>query len=207
NIDFQEIEKPDYVSLVETLPEFLIARYSLESSKFQTAKTKGAWLPEISFSASASRSGSQWTPERDGWNAGISVSYQLFNGGARYADTKTALNNLKIAEENIKETLNSLKAKAVANYNSLSDAFENIAVRQHYLKASSLQAEISAKKYVNGLSTYQDWYSIENDFINSQKTLLDVKKAAALEMAQWNNFKGAGFGSFANDNILAPVSE
>ena len=46
---------------------------------------------------------------------------------------------------------------------------------------------------MNGLSTYQDWYSIENDYISSRKTMLDAKKTAALERAKWYNFIGEGF--------------
>lgn len=39
----------------------------------------------------------------------------------------------------------------------------------------------------------QDWYSIENDYINAQKTFLDAKKEAVLEKALWRNFIGEGF--------------
>jgi outer membrane protein TolC len=188
-----EIKKPDFSALVSELPEFLTVKYSAESAKLQSAKTKSLWFPDIGVSGGVSRSGEEWFPDRRGWNVGISVSYSLFNGGQRIADVKSAANSAQIAEENLKDALNSLKAAAVAGYNSLADYNENVAVRERYLKASSLQAEISARKYVNGLTTYQDWYSIENDFINSQKSLLDAKKNAALEKARWDNFLGKGF--------------
>jgi len=168
-------------------------QYSAQSAKYQAAKSKSAWLPDLSLSGGYSRSGDEWFPERSGWNLGLSLSYTLFNGGARIADVKTAANAAQIAQENLKNTANSLKAKAVSNYNSLADYYENVAVREHYLKASAQQAEISARKYVNGLSTYQDWYSIENDYISAQKTLLDAKKSAVLEKARWDNFIGKGF--------------
>jgi outer membrane protein len=188
----KEIENPDFNALVKELPEFLIADFSAEGAKFQVSKTKSAWLPDISVSGGVSRSGQDWFPDVSGWNAGISISYALFNGGQTIADVKSAKNSAQIAQENLRDTLNSLKAKAVANYNSLADYYENVAVRERYLNASSLQAEISARKYVNGLTTYQDWYSIENDFISSQKSLLDAKKNAALEKAKWDNFLGKG---------------
>ena len=188
----KEVEKPDFNELISELPEFLIVKNSADSAKFQVSKTKSLWFPDISISGGASRSGDEWFPDKRGWNAGISVTYLLCNGGQRNADLQTSKNLSQIAEENLKDTANSLKAKAVANYNSLTDYYENVSVREHYLKASSLQAEISAKKYINGLTTYQDWYLIENDFINSQKSLLDAKKNAALEKAKWDNFLGKG---------------
>jgi len=188
----KEIKKPDFNGLIAELPEFLIVKYSAESAKLQVLKTRSLWFPDISVSGGVSRSGGEWFPDNRGWNAGISISYMLFNGGQRYADIKLSKNLSQIADENLKDTANALKAKAVAGYNSLTDYYESAVVSEHYLKASSLQAEISAKKYVNGLATYQEWYSIENDFINSQKSLLDAKRNVALEKAKWDNFLGKG---------------
>lgn len=189
----RNIEKPDFENLITTIPEYLIASHDLKSAKLASAKEKSQLLPTVSLSGSISRFDSQWTPDKQSWDAGISVSYSLFSGGKRYTDIKSASNKYKIANENFINTENSLRASAISKYNSLTDALENIIAREHYLEASKLQVEISNNKYVNGLATYQDWYSIENDYINSQKTFLDTKKTAALEKAGWYNFIGEGF--------------
>ncbi|MCL2144272.1 MAG: TolC family protein [Endomicrobia bacterium] len=188
----RELSKPDYDRLIAAIPEFLSAKYGINSYEAQAAKSKSAWWPSLSLSGSLGRSGNEWAPYGNSWDAGLSLSYPLFTG-SKIADTKIAANQLKIAEENLKTVSNSLKANAVNYYNSLTDAVENIAAREFYLTASQQQAEISQRKYVNGLSTYQDWYSIENDYISSQKTLLDAKRSAALEKAKWHNFIGEGF--------------
>jgi outer membrane protein TolC len=100
---------------------------------------------------------------------------------------------LKIAEENMKNAANSLKASAVSYYNDMADAIEIVSVRELYLSAAALQAEISSRKYVNGLATYQEWYQIESDYINSQVSFLDSKRSAAAVKAKWHNFIGEGF--------------
>lgn len=192
-LEDRNIEKPEYNSLISSVPEFLISQYNAESSKARSAGAKSVWWPELKLSGSLSRYDSEWSPDKQGWDAGLSLSYPLFTGGTRYADIKTAANVYKIAQETLKTTVHRLKAQAVANYNNLADAYEYISSRENYLSAAKMQAEISQRKYVNGLSTYQDWYSIENDYISSRKTLLDAKKAAALERAQWHNFIGEGF--------------
>ena len=188
----RSVVKEDFNSLITKIPEFLIAQYNINSYEALSAKAKSVWLPEIGLSGSLGRSGNEWTPDKNSWNAGLSISYPLFTG-TRIADTKTAANQLKIAEENLKNVSNQLKASAITNYNNLQDSLENIAAREYYLAASQQQAEISQRKYVNGLSSYQDWYSIENDYISSQRTILDTKRAAALEKAKWHNFIGDGF--------------
>ncbi|MDR2426530.1 MAG: TolC family protein [Endomicrobium sp.] len=184
---------PEYNSLIVSIPEFLSAQYNIESCEAQSLRAKSAWWPTISLTGSFGRSGNKWSPDRNSWDSGLSISYPLFTGGTRIADVKIAENQLKIAKENLNSVNNSLKSAAMAYHNGLADAMENIVIREHYLSAAQQQAEISQRKYVNGLSTYQDWYSIENDYINSQKTLLDAKKTAALEKAKWHNFIGEGF--------------
>ncbi|AKL98509.1 TolC family protein [Endomicrobium proavitum] len=196
-LDVQEetVKKPNFNELIKNIPEYIAADYSAQSAKAASAKAKGSWFPNISLSGGVSRSGAEWLPDRKSWDAGVSVSYSLFTGGKRIIDINTASNQSEISQQSFINAQNDLKSRSIGNFNSLLDSFENIAVRKHYLAASQQQAEISAKKYVNGLSTYQDWYSIENDFINSQKSLLDAKKSAALERAKWNNFLGKDFES------------
>lgn len=192
-LEDRSLEKPQYNALVESIPEFLISQYSIDIYKAQSSKSKSTLLPEVKLSGSLSRYGNEWAPGKNGWDAGLSISYPLFTGGTRYADIETASNLYKAANENFRTITYQLKSQAVAYYNSLTDAYENISTRELYLAASKLQAEISQRKYVNGLSTYQDWYSIENDYISSRKTMLDAKKTAALERAKWYNFIGEGF--------------
>lgn len=187
------ISKPDYNRLITSIPEFLSAQYNIESYEAQASKAKSVWWPTISLSGSLGRYDNEWAPDKDSWDAGLSVSYPLFGGGTKIADTKIAANLLKIAQQNLTGVSNALKSNAITYYNNLTDAIENIAVREYYLSAAQQQAEISQRKYVNGLSTYQDWYSIENDYISSQKTLLDTKKSAAAEKSKWHNFIGEGF--------------
>lgn len=192
-LEDRSLEKPQYNDLVESIPEFLISQYDVNIYKTQSSKSKSSLWPELKLSGSLSRSGNEWAPNKNGWDAGLSISYPLFTGGTRYADIETASNLYKAANENFRTITYQLKSQAIAYYNSLTDAYENISTRELYLAASKLQAEISQRKYVNGLSTYQDWYSIENDYISSRKTMLDAKKTAALERAKWYNFIGEGF--------------
>ncbi|MCL2506566.1 MAG: TolC family protein [Endomicrobia bacterium] len=187
------IARPDFADIITKIPEFLTAQFNVDVSRFQYAKVKSAWFPNIGLSGGMSRAGREWAPDRDSWDAGLSISYMLFNGGARFADTKISSNQLKITEETFKNVTNSLRSSVVSYFNSLTDSIENMSVREFYLAASQLQAEISMRKYINGLSSYQDWYSIENDYINSQTMFLDTKRSSAMEKSRWRNFLGEGF--------------
>ncbi|MDR3048382.1 MAG: TolC family protein [Elusimicrobiota bacterium] len=191
----RQIKKPNFAQVVENIPEYIIAKYSVESAKSQLNRTESSWYPSINMSAGISRSNDEWqlSSYNESWNAGISLNYSLFSGGKNILDIDSAKNNLKTAQNNFRAINYSLISKAVAAFNNLLDAYETISVRSSYLEASKTQAEISERKYVNGLSSYQDWYSIENDFINSQSKLLEARKSAAVIESQWRNFTGHGF--------------
>ena len=188
----RELSVPDYNQLITAIPEFLSAQHNLSSYEAQAAKAKSIWWPSLSLSGGLGRSGNEWAPDRNAWDAGLSLSYSLFTG-TKIIDTKVSANQLKIAEANLNSVSNTLKSNAISNFNSLVNAIEFITARERYLAASQLQAEISQRKYINGLSSYQDWYSIENDYITSQRAFLDSKRSAALAKASWYNFVGEGF--------------
>ncbi|MDR3112072.1 MAG: TolC family protein [Elusimicrobiota bacterium] len=181
------------LSIIERTPEFISAVCEVESYQSQKAKTKSAYVPSVKLSGSWGKDSNSFFQGEENWNISLTSTYSIFNGTARYAEFQIASNLLKISLENLKNTVNSLKSCAIENYNSLQDAYEIVAVISQYLKASELQSEISERKYVNGLSTYYDWYSIENDYISAQKNFLDAQKNAEVEKCRWENFIGEAF--------------
>jgi outer membrane protein TolC len=185
--------KQDFDKFIYQIPEVIIAKSRVTSYEALNKMSKSYWLPFINISGRTSQYGDNNTSNKNSWNANISASYFLFAGGKHYANIQTAENQFKIAIKDFRNTVNHIKSAAVANHNALIDAFETISVRETYLEAAKLQSEISTKKYVNGLSSYQDWYSIENDYITAQKNFLDTKKNAELTKYQWHNFIGDGF--------------
>jgi outer membrane protein TolC len=185
------LHNKDSNKIITTIPEFLIAKYKVEECKAQNLKAKGQWLPSVGLSGKVLWVDSKWVPENKFWEAGLSFSYPIFTRGKRWGDIKVTSNQLKIASEELRGTICDLKAKAVKYYNNLIDAQDIIKAKATRLSALEMRAEISSKKYVNGLSSYCDWYAIENEYINSQRELLNFKKEAVLAKAKWDNFIGS----------------
>jgi outer membrane protein TolC len=182
-------KKPDYDNLITVIPEFIIAQNKFESFKIQTLKSKGQWLPSLTCNIQCSVPSGQTI---DKWNnsAGISFSYTIFDGGKRYASMRIASNNLHVASEELKNTFNNLKAKAIELYTNLTNAYELVALKTQYLNAAELYSEISAKEYANGIINYNNWYQTEEGYFSSQRELLGAKKEAVLKRAEWNTFTG-----------------
>ncbi|MDR0956564.1 MAG: TolC family protein [Endomicrobium sp.] len=184
------VEEPDYSNLITMIPEFKIAKYELEICKYEKAIAIGQWLPLLAFSGNFLKSNEKWMPDQNNLTTGIYFSCPIFTGGKRYADTKICSNNFKEASLKLINTISFLKSSMVKRYNSLIDVHDSVRIIENYLSALKLQAEISTKKYVNGLESYYNWYAIEKDFIDTQRMLLDAKKNVALEKAKWRNFIG-----------------
>jgi outer membrane protein TolC len=182
-------KKPDYDDLIADIPEFIIAQHKFKNCKIQTLKAKGRWLPLLTGNIRYFYPSEQTTDKHNNF-AGISFFYTIFNGGKRYAYMQTASNNLKIASEELKNTVNNLKARAIELYNNLIDAYELVALKTQYLNATKFHSEISAKEYVNGIINYNEWCSIEKDCFSSQTELLEAKKESVLKRAEWDTFTG-----------------
>jgi len=189
-----EVVAPEKISSFQELvvknPDYLAAKYGVDSAKYDLRYARGDFYPEISFSGSASRSGAQWPLERARWNVGLNLSYPFFSGGKQIYDWKIAQIDKVKSEENLRETTQETLFKLEQGYNGLVDAVENVKVREKYFVASEERAKISRVKYINGLISYQDWDTIENEFINSKKSLLDAEFNAFVAWAEWRRVLG-----------------
>lgn len=175
---------------IRNTPEYRTAKYNLEKASAELSSAKSSFYPTVSASGSASKSGSEWAPDNYGWNASLGISYQLFSGGRDARNLKIAEINKSIYEGLINNKYMELNSSIISAANGFIDSYEAVNVREKYFSASELQAKINTTKYMNGLTTYQDWYTIENDYTNAEKTILSSKKEAALSEAGLKNILG-----------------
>ncbi|MCX5781528.1 MAG: TolC family protein [Elusimicrobia bacterium] len=186
--------KPDdnTKGLIKTTPEYLIAKYNLDKAKYNIKLAKSTLFPSVSFSWSSTKSGADWPPLDNSWNLGINASYPFFPGGKNIYDIKIAILNQKVAEKNMLETEYQLSTRLLIAFNDVFDKNELCNVLKKIFEATKLQSDIVTQKYVNGLASYIDWYSVENDFINSKKNYLNSQRDASVSQAAWKNQLGSG---------------
>jgi outer membrane protein TolC len=179
--------------IMKTIPEYIIAENSVKKAGYQLTQARSEFYPSLGISGGISRSGSSWPLTADPSSSiGISLSYPLFPGGRNIYDLKLAASAKTVSEKSLLETRSQLAENLQSAYNSLIDTSENIKVREKYFNASSQQEAIISAKYANGLSTYQEWYQVENDYISSERDRLSSRQSAALSAAGWKNLLGYG---------------
>ncbi|OGS22101.1 MAG: hypothetical protein A3J83_03775 [Elusimicrobia bacterium RIFOXYA2_FULL_40_6] len=185
-------EELNFKDLLKQTPEYTIARYTYEKSSYDLKSAKSALYPSLSASAGLSQSGDSLPLDGSSWNAGLSLSYPLFSGGRDMYNLKIAGKSKIIAENTFKQAELNLYAALESSWNDFINSIENAGVSEKYLEASAEQSRITSEKYMNGLSTYNEWYSIENDYINSERSVLNARMNEIISEAAWKNILGFG---------------
>ncbi|OGS43082.1 MAG: hypothetical protein A2539_09340 [Elusimicrobia bacterium RIFOXYD2_FULL_34_15] len=191
NVYMSTTIEPSY-KLLREIPDYLIAEKNLEKSEYSVKIARSEFYPDLSISGSISNSGEKWIPDNEKQSLSLNLSYPFFPGGKNIYDLKIAKTNKKISEETFKSIRQQLMARLESVWNDFVDATENVKVSEKYFNASEQQSKIRTTKYVNGLVSYQDWYTSENDYISSKRAFLNSRRNAVISEISWKNFLGLG---------------
>ncbi|MFH1723994.1 MAG: TolC family protein [Elusimicrobiota bacterium] len=183
---------PDVDMLARATPDYRRAAARVASADASVTIARSQFIPEVSASASASRSASDWPPDSDRWSTGISLSLPLFSGGGDYYDVKGAQAARRQSRASLSDVRNGLVSRLLNAHTAYRDAVDGTEVQREFLNAAEVRAEIARSQYTSGLLTFEDWDIIENDLINNQKSLLSSLRSAALAGAAWDLAKGEG---------------
>ncbi|MDR2437653.1 MAG: TolC family protein [Endomicrobium sp.] len=186
------ISRPDFGNLITKTPEFLSAKYNFAAAKALNWAQKGQWLPSLAIEGNINhqRYDQAWNPENKSWAVQLNLRYPLFTGGKRWFGTRSALAQEKKAAENFRYMQNTLKVKAVQYYTDWVNSYEYIEVIKYILECSKLQLEIAKQKYINGLISYEDWYSIDTQYTDAQRHMLTARQKALTSRIEWRKFLG-----------------
>jgi len=153
---------------------------------------KGQLFPELFATGAASRSGSDWPPDRDRWSAGLSLSFPFFTGGRNIFDVRSAKAESSRAAATVRSTRDQALLGLEESFASYQDAAERTLVQGEFLEAAQTRSQIARSQYTSGLLSFEDWDLIENDLIATQKTHLASLRDAVLAEARWERVQGKG---------------
>lgn len=184
----------DLQSLAEATPAVRKAQADRDVSTAQLTITRREFSPTLTATASADRNGGAWPPRSTSgdWTGRVTMSVPLFKGGQEKYDVAAAEANLANLEASLQNTADQAVLDLEDRRAALSDAVENVSVRQGFLDAAILRAEIAQAQYTSGLLTFDDWDIIENDLISQQKSSLAARRDAILGEARWELAFGKG---------------
>jgi len=184
------LEKPDFEMLANKNPSLgkLIAQKNAASFGIKAAQAN--FFPQLSARTGASRNNSRWPPENDQLNAGLTLSFPLFEGGLRLAEVAQARALFNQAREDERSSRDGLIVALEQTWVTLQDSVETVEVEKKFLEAAEERARIAEAQYSLGLLQFDNWTIIEDDLVSSKKAYLNTQANALLAEANWVSAKG-----------------
>jgi outer membrane protein TolC len=184
------LEKPDFEVLAARNPSLGKLISQKNSAFFGIKAAEANFFPQLQAQAGAGKSSSRFPPENSSWNAGLSLSFPLFEGGLRQAEAAAAKSIFNQAVANERSIKDSVVLALQENWAAFYDAVETVEVQKKFLDAAVERAKISEAQYSLGLVQFDNWTIIEDDLVRAKKAFLDAQANAMFAEANWVQAKG-----------------
>jgi outer membrane protein TolC len=190
NISESAKEKPDFEILIGNNPSLgkLIAQRSAASYGIKSAQAD--FFPQLSAEAGANKNGSTWLPQDDQWDAGLSLTFPIFEGGLKMYKVNQAKALFNQSEANERSAKDGIILTLEQTWAALQDAVDGIDIQNKFLAAAQERAKIAQAQYSLGLIQFDNWTIIEDDLVRAKKAFLNARTNALLAEASWIQVKG-----------------
>jgi len=183
---------PSFAKLAQATPLFYERQAEVSAAAAGLTVANSGWWPTITANADAFRSDNAYPLKNHGWSVGFNVSYPLFQGGATYFNVKAANASLRQSLDNLRSGTNDAALTLAQMFKGMVDAEDNVRIQEQLLEATALRYRISSADYRNGLTTFEDFNLITNDFVSQKQSLLSARLNAVIAEAGWEEAKGVG---------------
>ncbi|MBN2754208.1 MAG: TolC family protein [Candidatus Goldbacteria bacterium] len=199
NSDFT-VEPQDETFITVQLPDFKneamntsdIKKYqaNLEAAKHRVAIARAQFLPSVSASASYGKSGDTWLPQNENWSLGVNISLPILSGLDKLSSLSQAESDLKTAQIALDDGIKDMEIKLREKFINLQSSADEVNVRKKSASAIEERAQIADAQYQTGLMTFDNWAMIQDDLVNSRKSMLAAAASYHGAYSQWLNTIG-----------------
>ncbi|MGB2630247.1 MAG: TolC family protein [Candidatus Omnitrophota bacterium] len=187
-------EKPDMEHLAENTPFLRALIAKKDAARLNYASAQSEFFPKVFLDASYSDTASEtkW-PIKDSdkaWYAGVSISFPIFEGGTRIAQTSKTRSQWKESQANERNGHDTVIVTLERAWKDLQDALEDVSVKRQFVIATEERAKISSAQYSTGLVSFDNWIIIENDLVIAKKAYLNAQANFLIAEAYWLQAKG-----------------
>lgn len=182
----------NFKDLVSTSLDFQQATLQQELARITTQKYKSTYYPSLVVSGSVGMYDEQFPLNYDKWSLGLSLTFPLYSGGKDSAQYRSSLEQWKSEQLKTKSAELSIEAQAKGVYSQYILSIEKLKVDEKFELAARLRSQVAKQKYNNGLMSFEDWDTVENDLIQREKNVLSSQKEILINESSWEKIKGTG---------------
>ncbi|MBI4309829.1 MAG: TolC family protein [Candidatus Omnitrophica bacterium] len=183
-------KQPLFEDMIAGVPFLRQLTARKEAAKFGLQSARADFFPRIYANAGIGRTDSSWPPGKTSWSAGLSLTFSLFEGGARQARVSRARAVLGQAQAEERGGRDGVILTLAETWTQWQDSAGSVEVQKKFARAARERAKIAQAQYASGLIRFNEWIIIENELVNAQKSLLNVETAALIAQANWAQAKG-----------------
>lgn len=185
-----EYQTPDFAHLADHTPLLSALAARKQAARYGLKSAQKDFYPQIYFSASAGKAESDWPPDKSAWEAGMSVTLPLFEGGKRFAQVSKSKAQLAQAAADERSGRDNVILTLEETWIKFRDAVDRVDVQRKFLDAAKERARIANAQYSTGLISFDDWIIIENNLVISKKVYLNARADMLIAEARWLQAKG-----------------
>ena len=143
---------------LENRPDAAIADYTIKRAESAKKSAKSGWLPQVSASVSKGLTNENFISGKvtDQWTAGVSASWNVFDGGITRAQVNQADAALVKAQEQAAEIREQIQLDVQSAYLQLHAAEKNIATTHESVSLAEENYKIAQVRYAAGVGTNLD---------------------------------------------------
>lgn len=185
-------EKLNFQTLALETPDHRQVLAKVDEAQGSVLQGRSGFFPQLSVNGSVGRLGDEFFPQNDQWSVGVNLSWSLFNGLRDYSKTKGAIDAFAAADMTRLSTDRQLLVQLKQAYVTYVESVAQLKVDASFREAAAMRADIARKQYNNGLLSFQDWDTIESDYIKRQKNYLASKRDRVINESNWEKALGRG---------------
>lgn len=189
---YEDNTKINFKNLAAAVPDYRQALAQEAVAKTDVVLARSEFFPSLNLTQTAGRNGRQNGPESNSWAIGANLVFPLFDGGKDYYASRSAAEDYRASVHNTKNTADSNVTRLKEAYTKYVEAVMKLEVDEAFVTAAASRERIAKAQYNNGLITFTDWDTIENDLIIRQKSLLQTQRERVTAEAAWEQAQGRG---------------
>jgi outer membrane protein TolC len=182
----------NFKTLASLSPTFKKSEAEEASLKATLDLSKSTFYPSLNLNQSISKSGQELSSASKYWSVGASLTFPLFSGGKDYYSYKSSSENYRAQVMNKFNVQKTTISKLKDTFASFIEAVQKLEVDNAFVVAALSRDRIATAQYNNGLISFTDWDSIENDLIARQKSLVISQRERVIAEAAFEEAQGIG---------------
>lgn len=165
-------------ALLERRPDIAAAERRVAAANAQIGVAKAAFFPALTLSAAAGFQGSSWgewlsLPNRF-WSLGSALAMNLFDAGARKAQTEQAIAGYDLNVASYRQTVLTGFQEVEDNLAALRILEQEAQVQNEAVQSSRLSVELTNNQYKAGIVNYLSVITVQATALGNERTAVEL---------------------------------